>query len=194
MRSWFLLALLFACGPTGRVTVSAGLDRHAAEPVTATAPDAYRGCTLDLDGAAPTSADLDALIATVLARFVESPSSLRGYNGLPGRGPVYVAAEIDAHTRVTGSALPRVAARPLVPVSTAQLQKLADLRRMPFAYVRIHEAEILGNCALVQVEATIMSPTSLEEHYCACHPVDVYERREGAWHFSGSRDKMCVVR
>lgn len=188
------LRLSFACGPTAKTTVGAGGVGHDVEPVVASDPYAYRGCTLDLDGAAPTAADLDALIATVVARFVESPSSLRGYNGLPERGPLYVASEIDAETRITAAALPRLATRTLEVASTTQLQRIANLRGMPFAYVRIYEAELLGNCAIVQVAAAIMSPACLEEHYCACHPVDLYERRDGAWQFNGSRDKLCVVR
>ncbi len=139
-----------------------------------------------------TDADVDELVAAVLARSLADPGSAPGWNLLPHGGPIELLAEVrDSHRQVPTAALPRLA-RPFVPRSRGELLDAANAARGEIPYVYFDAINIDRSCATVEVGVGEMQPANEPPTGpCCCDAIDMYQKRTGAWLYVGRFHRHC---
>lgn len=151
----------------------------------------------DIVGEAEVSpVEIDKVLASALDHFVADDSTLAD-----SRSKVFVEKEIgvrcttdlhcslDAH--VNSGAMPRSGLRSYAVKSREDLQALADRTRKDVEHVRFSQVDIVGDCAIVEVGLSAMTPTGTWDHVRRCRHTDLYEKRDGKWRFKLTAKQTC---
>lgn len=178
----------FEVGPQETVRREIGLDPAALPNVEPLFPE----CPKVANDYVASPADTEALTAAVLERFVRDPSTIGSGREFQAGETIYVDSEIRGRSQVTAGALPTGGLYTFVLKPRQELQSLADLRGIPFLYVGFVTADVAGDCATVDVEVFVASPTRSESGVLYdCSQSVLYEKRDGKWQFKIDSMASC---
>jgi len=142
-------------------------------------------------GVADTHSDAERLIAAVLQRYLDDPSTMPDHGLLPQAGAVAIAREIRGGGSVTAGAVP-AGGRGFAVRGLADLQAQADRRGESVAFIHFTKVEIAADHAVVGVGVDVALPAAAGGvKMCCCRSYSRYLRRGDGWVFGVEEDSIC---
>lgn len=138
------------------------------------------------------SAEVEALVAAVLARYLEDRSSIMGGRLVPERGPLHVVAEVDGRAILAPTAIPAGASRVIVLTTHRELEARARRTQMHIRYLALRVEEARTGCAVVHVGSRVATPPLPPlSWFCTCSSDHIYNERDGHWVFRREGMAAC---
>jgi hypothetical protein len=157
---------------------------EAANPVPPSCPAA--------DNTLMPPAEAQALLATVLGRFIKDPKAIHDGALLSTNDEIYIASDTDARLHRTEAGLPQTPGTHFVLKTLRELQDLADRTGTKIHYLGVLQ-DIAGDCATVQVDVKVMQPRRFGAFLsCCCTTTDLYNKRNGTWIFRTHVSAACA--
>jgi hypothetical protein len=159
-------------------------DRRFSPPVRC--PSSPPGAVIA--GHTTSQADIDAVVAAVLGRFVTDRTTVPDA-ALLGRGDVRVATELVATPKRALDAR-RLPPR-FVGATPQELRDEANRLGDKVTFLWFGGVDSDGSCALVTAGVDIVRPNGRHARLCCCSAEDLYEKRRGTWQFVRRLGTTC---
>lgn len=131
-----------------------------------------------------------ALLAAVLEHFTKNPPTIAGSELFFDRDVVYIA-DSGIASGVSTRVLLRKRSQFVVKTDT-ELQAIADRIGASLEYLRFSQVEIAGDCAVFEVELSVMTPARSPDYQRRCWKTrDAFVKRNGTWKFELGTPQDC---
>lgn len=136
-------------------------------------------CPAVTEQAAASQREIDHLIAAVLEHLMQDGVSIPTAEHFFDQKVIYIDPRLDDTTGVTARALPRR----FVAKRHYDMQEIADRTGKVIDYLRFTQADIAGDCAIVDAEVALVKPPDSDAVWRCRGNKGLYVKRDGRWRF-----------